>query len=292
MRGPTDEAIIPTKHVINGRVVGGTMRRKNGIRTMPVPAVVAAAVAAVAAALPPPPSEYAELPVAKKPRLQAPSTFSTVADRVTTDSPDDTRTVPVTPATPKPASHAPRRNWKGAEDTKLSEAVKKHGKDWPAVAKLVDGRTSLQCCRRWVRHLDPALEKSAGKWTPEEDAQLIEAVKKHGSCWVKVAALVPGRTDMSCRQRWVMTLNPDRASNTVEPVTPATPLPASYAPRRNWKGEEDAKLSKAVKNHGKDWVAVAAMVPGKTNDQCRQRWVRNLDPDRASNTVEEDPDRR
>jgi antitoxin (DNA-binding transcriptional repressor) of toxin-antitoxin stability system len=64
--------------------------------------------------------------------------------------------------------------------------------------------------------LDPANEKNSGKWTPEEDAKLIEAVKKHGTYWVKVAALVPGRTNKTCRNRWVKSLDPDRASNTVE----------------------------------------------------------------------------
>jgi hypothetical protein len=58
MQGPTDKAIIATKHVM-----GGTMRRKNGIRTIPVPSVVAAVAAA--ALPPPPPSEDEDLPPAK-----------------------------------------------------------------------------------------------------------------------------------------------------------------------------------------------------------------------------------
>jgi hypothetical protein len=61
-------------------------------------------------------------------------------------------------------------------------------------------------------------------------------------------------------------------------VTPAASLPnatASRAPCRTWKrnGEEDAKLIEAVKKHGEDWSLVAAMVPGRTNVQCRMRWV-------------------
>jgi hypothetical protein len=139
MQGPTDEAIIPTKHgVINGRVMGGTMRRKNGKRTMPVQAVVAA-VAVAASALPSPLSEDEGLHAAKKPRLQAPSTFSNVADRVAADSPDDK---PTAPTTSLPASRAPRRNWKGEEDAKLTDAVNKYGIKWVAVAAQVPGRTN------------------------------------------------------------------------------------------------------------------------------------------------------
>jgi hypothetical protein len=62
----------------------------------------------------------------------------------------------------------------------------------------------------------------------------------------------------------------------------------SRKPRCIWKSEEDAKLIEAVKKHGDDWVAVAAMVPGRTNLHCRYRWSYHLDPDRASNTVEEE----
>jgi hypothetical protein len=34
-----------------------------------------------------------------------------------------------------------------------------------------------------------------------------------------------------------------------------------------------------VQTHGaKDWPAIAALVPGRTQTQCRQRWHRRLDP--------------
>ena len=51
----------------------------------------------------------------------------------------------------------------------------------------------------------------SGKWTPEEDAELKRAVKKHGKdCWVAAAAMVPGRMNSLCRKRWVNTLDLDR----------------------------------------------------------------------------------
>jgi hypothetical protein len=58
-----------------------------------------------------------------------------------------------------------------------------------------------QCRERWTTQtLDPASGNKATKWTPEEDAKLTKAVKKHGKDWVAVVKLV----------------DPDRASNTVE----------------------------------------------------------------------------
>jgi hypothetical protein len=256
MQGTT-EPFIPTYYVINGRAMGGTMRRKNGIRTLPQPTA-----AVEIPAMPPPPTEDEDLPAAKRPRLQAPTSISTAADGVTTDSPDDTPTDPVTPAASVPSaatSSAPRRSWTPAEDLKLKEAVQKHGRKWVAVATLVPGRTNLQCRDRWVNTVDHAFGKK-GKWTPEEDATLTEAVYKHGKdCWAVVAKLVIGRTDKQCRRRWVDTLDP--------------------APKKGrWTREEDGKLTEAINKHGKEWVAVAALVMGRTDKQCRERWTHTLGP--------------
>jgi hypothetical protein len=112
--------------------------------------------------------------------------------------------------------------------------------------------------------LDPTLRATARKenilWSAEEDAFLTEAQKKRGNDWGRVAAMVPGRTNKQCRHRWVKTLDPDISAG-------------------KWTPEEDAKLTAAVTKIGKDWVPVAAMVPGRTNEQCRYRWTKTLDPD-------------
>jgi hypothetical protein len=55
-----------------------------------------------------------------------------------------------------------------------------------------------------------------------------------------------------------------------------------------WAQEEDAKLTGAVKKHGKDWLADAKLVPGRTHGQCRKIWAKSLDQDRASNKVQEE----
>jgi hypothetical protein len=52
-----------------------------------------------------------------------------------------------------------------------------------------------------------------------------------------------------------------------------------------WTLPDDAKLIKAVKKHG---VVIAKLVAGRTNKFCCRRWFRHLDPDRASNKVEEE----
>jgi hypothetical protein len=172
----------------------------------------------------------------------------------------------------------PPRSWKPEEDAKLTSAVKTHGNDWAVVASLVPGRTNVQCRHRWVRHVDPNTNRKMGKWISEEDAQLIRAVKKNGKDWVAVAALVPGRTNFQCHNRWV---------NHVEPTVKGKNANTGF-----WTMTEDAKLTRAVKKHGNDWLAVAKQVPGRTHLQCRLKWINSLDPsiDRATGkwTAEED----
>jgi hypothetical protein len=219
-----------TKYVINGRVMGGTMRRRKvAKRTKPwLLLLPASAAAAGNPTLPPPQLEADDLPLAKKARLPAPNGVSATVDGVTTehttetrvttdDTPtDDVPTDPVTPAASLAStvtSRAPRRNWTPEEDTKLTEAVKKHGESWVTVAAMVSGRTNQQCRSRWVRSLYLTNEKIAGRWTPEEDEKLTEAVEKHSNDWVAVAAMVPGRTDQQCRDRWTHNLDPNNGKN-------------------------------------------------------------------------------
>ncbi|KAJ2837623.1 myb-like DNA-binding protein bas1 [Coemansia erecta] len=49
-------------------------------------------------------------------------------------------------------------------------------------------------------------------------------------------------------------------------------------PSSRWTADEDELLKRAVKQFGEDrqWVKVAQQVPGRTNLQCRQRWLCNI----------------
>jgi myb proto-oncogene protein len=46
-----------------------------------------------------------------------------------------------------------------------------------------------------------------------------------------------------------------------------------------WTAGEDSKLKDAVRTHGgKNWIAIAALVPGRTKIQCSKRWHDALIP--------------
>jgi hypothetical protein len=159
--------------------------------------------------------------------------------------------------------------WTEIEDSKLKDAVQTHGgKDWATIAALVPARSKKQCYQRWQDVFDPNIERASvrsGKWTAVEDIKLKDAVQNHGGKnWDAIAALVPGRTKLQCRVRWHGAL----VSN-IDPMT---------ARAGKWIADEDIKLKDAVQTHGgKDWAAIAALVPGRTKIQCCNRWHNDLD---------------
>jgi myb proto-oncogene protein len=95
-----------------------------------------------------------------------------------------------------------------------------------------------------------------GKWTVEDDRKLLDAVVlEHGSnsSWARVASmLVPGRTNLQCRQKWAETFDPNMTTG-------------------KWTAEEDAKLSDAINVHGNDWVQVAVLFRGRSNTQVSSK---------------------
>jgi hypothetical protein len=125
--------------------------------------------------------------------------------------------------------------------------------------------------------------RATRRWTPAENAKLTSAItdtckKKWGkefkSDWDAISALVPGRTKAQCYYRWSNTLvsKSDRANGRAG----------------KWEDDEDIKLRNAVRIHGgKNWVAIAALVPGRTECQCGGRWRKHLDPDRSTVREEE-----
>jgi hypothetical protein len=98
--------------------------------------------------------------------------------------------------------------------------------------------------------------KSAG-WTAAEDLRLLLAVARFGAKeWRWISAFVgAGRTPGQCNQRW---------SRTIDPAITHGP----------WEEEEDQKLLRAVRGIGDaNWCQVAKMLTGRTDLQCRYRYL-------------------
>ncbi|NWT95186.1 SNPC4 protein, partial [Urocynchramus pylzowi] len=92
--------------------------------------------------------------------------------------------------------------WTPEEDAMLMAAVKKYrGKDWYKIRTEVPGRSDAQCRDRYLKALHWDVKK--GRWSLEEEEQLIELVQKHGlGRWSKIASELPHRTSAQCLSKW------------------------------------------------------------------------------------------
>ncbi|NWR33827.1 SNPC4 protein, partial [Tachuris rubrigastra] len=92
--------------------------------------------------------------------------------------------------------------WTPEEDAMLLAAVKKYGeKDWYKIRTEVPGRSDAQCRDRYLKALHWDVKK--GKWSLEEEEQLIELVEKHGlGHWSKISSELPHRTGSQCLSKW------------------------------------------------------------------------------------------
>jgi hypothetical protein len=282
------EASISTKNVREGPIqntnnVTFAVPRKAKKRTLPARDLTTGELNLV---LPP---QAEDVPATKKPRPDEPSSASKDEADTKLSSDDNTVSLPDTAAAATAADHADAdadavkgtraiSRWTPEEDARLNSAVtntckSKDGKkcriSWAAVAALVGGRGEQQCRSRWYNALDSNIDQAKGRtgnWTAVEDSKLREAAQMHGSKnWAAITAMVPGRTKKQCTSRWYKFLN-----SNIDP---------SMGRTGKWDEDEDTKLKDAVQTHGgKNWAAIAALVPGRATSQCCSRWTYVLDP--------------
>lgn len=152
--------------------------------------------------------------------------------------------------------------WTILEDKKLLFIVQERGVyNWIDISvALGSHRTPFQCLARYQRSLNPYILNK--DWTADEDAKLRGAVESFGdNNWQIVASNLEGRTGPQCSNRWRKSLNPDRRKV------------------GRWSVDEDKCLKVAVMLFGaKNWNKIAQFAPGRTQVQCRERWLNCLDP--------------
>ena len=171
---------------------------------------------------------------------------------------------------------------------------------------------NLPLAENFVSHEPLKPPKAATKmpWTRIEDTLIIEGVGLYGNKWSKIAGTLPEpRTDDAVRNRWHRLMDKQRrrsppasdAGDATPPASkrqcsPALPRPpladcdapaassasVAYAPKDEagkhgdmWTADEDMIIDHAVRVRGLRWKAIAALLPGRTESGCRNRWVRN-----------------
>ena len=169
----------------------------------------------------------------------------------------------------------PRHFWSKEEDQILlkyiqdnKDSCSENTQIWSNASKLLVGRNGDQCRKRYMDHLDSNLKK--GKWTPEEDQILIDCINEYGRVWSIISEHINGRTSDQCMKRYMNTLSPS-------------------IKRGKWTPEEDQILIDCVKKHGKNWAIAKTQLQGRTNHQCRERYINYLSQKNISEwTTDED----
>eukprot|EP00112_Aurelia_sp_Birch-Aquarium-sp1_P009081 Seg202.4 transcript_id=Seg202.4/GoldUCD/mRNA.D3Y31 product="Cyclin-D-binding Myb-like transcription factor 1" protein_id=Seg202.4/GoldUCD/D3Y31 len=131
-----------------------------------------------------------------------------------------------------------------------------------------------------VKSIDPCSHK--GKWSNEEENNLLELFRKYGCRWSKIGSEI-GRSRSIVALKVNGLLNGDLHKG-FDNVVPSIQGP--------WKADEEDRLLKVVKEFsaktecngdeesGKEkpicWVTVAAHVNTRTSRQCRTKWFNDL----------------
>ncbi|OMH85671.1 Myb-like protein L [Zancudomyces culisetae] len=147
-----------------------------------------------------------------------------------------------------------KKHWNVDEDEMVRQLVSYYGEgQWQSISSCIEGRTSQQVLHRWYKVLHPMIK--SGRWTEDEDALLLEAVKLYGvGKWTKISQHVPGRTDVKCRERYVNVLAPN-------------------VNHSKWTREEDHKLIEIVNRVGVGkWSYVSYLMGNRSDNQCWKHW--------------------
>ncbi|XP_065784149.1 snRNA-activating protein complex subunit 4 isoform X3 [Muntiacus reevesi] len=154
-----------------------------------------------------------------------------------------------------------KQEWSEQEVAQLKAVAAKHGHlDWQRIAEeLGTHRSAFQCLQQYQQH-NPALKRK--EWTEEEDrilTRLVQAMRVGSHIpYRRIVYYMEGRDSMQLIYRWTKSLDPGLKKGL-------------------WAPEEDAKLLQAVAKYGEqDWFKIREEVPGRSDAQCRDRYLRRL----------------
>jgi hypothetical protein len=157
----------------------------------------------------------------------------------------------------KATSGSLNARWTTAEDQLLLHLLRSGDHpNWTDLSSHFPGKTAQQVSERWSKVVDPALVK--GSWTRQEDETILDYVAQYGTKnWAKLADMLPGRIGKQCRERWRNHLDPDN----------------NHAP---WTAEEDDMLIELHQQYGNQWVKMASIMKGRSDNHIKNRWNSTL----------------
>ncbi|XP_034711682.1 transcription factor MYB10-like [Vitis riparia] len=110
------------------------------------------------------------------------------------------------------------------------------------------------------------------RWTEEEDQRLIECKSRnHDQSWDEIAKLAGlNRKGKSCRERWKNHLDPN-------------------VKRENFSQVEDDSIICFQSLYGNSWASIAAHLPGRTDNDVKNRWYNHLNEKKLGRSTGDQP---
>ncbi|ORY02783.1 hypothetical protein K493DRAFT_405163 [Basidiobolus meristosporus CBS 931.73] len=90
--------------------------------------------------------------------------------------------------------------WTAKEDELLMKGCEEYGRNWTKIAESIPGRTTVQLQLRYDSHLGRKINK--GRWTREENEQLLKLVKKYGNNWTQISRELTTRSNVQALIRY------------------------------------------------------------------------------------------
>jgi myb proto-oncogene protein len=94
--------------------------------------------------------------------------------------------------------------WTTEEDYKILQGFQKFGNRWFLIAKIFHNRSAKQIRDRYINYLDPNVKK--GKFSAEEDQQIVEFYQIYGPKWTKIQKYISCRTADAIKNRFISCL--------------------------------------------------------------------------------------
>ncbi|KFK41887.1 hypothetical protein AALP_AA2G185100 [Arabis alpina] len=116
--------------------------------------------------------------------------------------------------------------WTAEEDRKLAVYINEYGLgDWRSLPKRAGLQRCGKSCRlRWLNYLRPGIKR--GKFTPQEEEEIIKFHSLLGNRWAAIAKQMPNRTDNDIKNHWNSCLKKRLVRNGIDPIThePMVPM--------------------------------------------------------------------
>lgn len=148
-----------------------------------------------------------------------------------------------------------QKKWNNEEDILLIYLAKKNNeRNWKEIASNFANKNPLQCFSRYKR-IRPGIKK--GTWKKDEDAKILDLVKKYSTSWSKISKEMKSRNGKQIRDRYLNVLDPNINKD-------------------KFTQEEDIYLVKLFNTHGPKWAYISKFFSNRTADIIKNRFHSSL----------------